>query len=95
MYSFAGPLALGLLLVSAPSASAAGSPSSALTMSVQVVRGCTVRTGLSPASLDCGTRGVRVVRVSVDERPAELRAFGRGLSPLPSDAPVRTLTVNF
>jgi hypothetical protein len=95
MYRVAGPLALVLLIVSATSAAAADSRSAALTVSVEVVRGCTVRTGLVPASLDCGTRGVRVVRVAVDQRAAELHPVDNRPVPLASDAPARTLTINF
>jgi hypothetical protein len=97
MCRFAGPLALGLALVSETSAAAAGSGSAALTVSVQVARGCTVRTDLAPATLDCGRRerGVRVVRVAVDRRAAEFHSVDHRPVPLASDAPARTLTINF
>jgi hypothetical protein len=95
MYRVLRPLGLSLLLASATSAAAADNRSAALAISVQVVRGCTVRTGLAPASLDCGTRGLGVVRVTVDERAAEMHSLDHRPVPLASDASARTLTINF
>ena len=88
-----------VLAITSSTLMAAADRAAPVAVSVQVVRTCTLRAGDGTVSLDCGTRGPRVVHVTVDHR-AGLRAMdgteARPALSLPSDgSAIRSLTINF
>lgn len=88
-------LGIGFVLL-ASSSLIAGAPASAdgtLQVSVQVVRSCTVASGVAGASVDCGARASSIARPGAASQPAP---HVSNPAPTPTDsASARVVTIEF